>query len=281
MTDSDPCEPMFARKIPGCVDASGSLQAPYSVQNLVEILRSRIIGRPNQDRNSHIGSLYFNNGRCPLKGWLIRSPQNLKYILSSKIRSQRQLLNNKYCNVSKLLCLHNLEMASENQIMAAVLSQLSVTKLDFQRLADDIGLSNSEAARSRWRRLKAKLDDSVAAIPISSPSKASSKNSIDAACNERFADSDLVTLPSARKDIAEKNGNGKRARVADTDDIEDDDHHDTEKKDVGKDKRGRGRPRRAVVEKSKVIVPDDDYEEEGKEEGHAAVPSDGIVDDEE
>lgn len=68
-------------------------------------------------------------------------------------------------------------MASENQIMAAVLSQLSVTKVDFQRLADDIGLSNSEAARSRWRRLKVKLDDSVTATSISSPSKPSERNS--------------------------------------------------------------------------------------------------------
>ncbi|KAK0124046.1 hypothetical protein ONS95_009032 [Cadophora gregata] len=154
-------------------------------------------------------------------------------------------------------------MASENQVMAAVLSQLSVTKLDFQRLADDIGLSNSEAARSRWRRLKAKLDESVAAVPESSPRKAS------------------VTSPSPRKEAPEKNGNGKRVRVPDIDDIEDDYHKDMvekrEGKVVGKEKvkRGRGKPRRAVVEKSKVLVPDDDYEGDEQEEE----PIDDIVDD--
>ena len=100
-----------------------------------------------------------------------------------------------------------------------------------------------------------------------------------------FANSGLVTSPSARKDVAEKNGNGKRTRVADKDDIEDDDNHNTEKKGVVNDKRCRDRPRRAVVEKSKAIVLDDDYEEEleedEEEEQDLDVPQDKIVDDNE
>ncbi|KAH7389085.1 hypothetical protein BKA64DRAFT_645549 [Cadophora sp. MPI-SDFR-AT-0126] len=156
-----------------------------------------------------------------------------------------------------------LTMASENQIMATVLSELC-HQADFQRLAGDIGLSNSEAARSRWRRLKAKLDESVAGSPKNSPSKT------------------LATSPSPRKEAAEKNGNRKCERVADKDDIEDNDNHGLgekdEKKHTGKEKRGRGRPGRAVGVRRKILVPDEDYEDD-EEEGQSEILGDDITED--
>ncbi|KAH6711739.1 hypothetical protein BKA61DRAFT_658303 [Leptodontidium sp. MPI-SDFR-AT-0119] len=112
-------------------------------------------------------------------------------------------------------------MASENEIMPAVLRQLLVTKLDFQRLADDTGLSSAEAARSRWRRLKAKLEG--CASTDTSPSKTS------------------VTLPNLQRELVVKNGNGKRDRCMDKDEIGDDDTEKNEKSDIHQEKRGRGR----------------------------------------
>ncbi|XMA18292.1 hypothetical protein WAI453_011083 [Rhynchosporium graminicola] len=49
-------------------------------------------------------------------------------------------------------------MTSESAFMTAVLRQLLVTQLDFQRLSDDTDLSSAEAARSRSRRMKVKLE---------------------------------------------------------------------------------------------------------------------------
>ncbi|KAG4437408.1 hypothetical protein IFR05_007090 [Cadophora sp. M221] len=127
--------------------------------------------------------------------------------------------------------------------MAAVLRQLLVTKLDFQRLADDTGLSSAEAARSRWRRLKAKLEgcDST----DTSPSKTS------------------VTLPNLQRVPVVKNGNGKRAGCMDKDDMEDDNLENNEKSVVRQEKRRKGQPKRAVVGKvRKAAVREEDSEEE-------------------
>ncbi|KAL5315080.1 hypothetical protein ACEPPN_017731 [Leptodophora sp. 'Broadleaf-Isolate-01'] len=158
-------------------------------------------------------------------------------------------------------------MASENEIMAAVLRQLLVNKLDFQRLADDTGLSSAEAARSRWRRLKAKLEgcDST----DTSPSKTSGNSNLGLGFNEvveRFANATLVTLPNLQRELVVKNENGKRERCMDKNEIEDDDVEKKEKSDIHQEKRGRGRTKRTVVgTKRKAAVREEDGDEEACE----------------
>ncbi|TAQ87781.1 hypothetical protein B7494_g3884 [Chlorociboria aeruginascens] len=59
------------------------------------------------------------------------------------------------------------------KLLLAVVSQLEINKLDYDRLARDIGILSSEAARLRWFRLKSKLKQSAATTPNTGPSKPS------------------------------------------------------------------------------------------------------------
>lgn len=55
-------------------------------------------------------------------------------------------------------------MSSENEtLLLAVLSQLTVTKLDFALLATSIGSPTPGAAAKRWQRFQKKLKDSSSA----------------------------------------------------------------------------------------------------------------------
>ncbi|KAL2060024.1 hypothetical protein VTL71DRAFT_9846 [Oculimacula yallundae] len=139
-------------------------------------------------------------------------------------------------------------MTTENEFMAAVLRQLLVTKLDFQRLADDTELSSAEAARSRWRRMKAKLEgsrssDNRSVTPVKTP----------------------VSTPAPRKEPAKKNNVGGKRKdwVGKINDFEDDEVRDAEEKKVlPPAKRGRGRPKRVVAEEPKVVTPESDKDNE-------------------
>ncbi|TAQ87782.1 hypothetical protein B7494_g3883 [Chlorociboria aeruginascens] len=58
-------------------------------------------------------------------------------------------------------------MATSNEkLMAGVLKQVNVQKLDFEQLAADIGVPTAGAAAKRWSRFKVKLRESTGTSPI-------------------------------------------------------------------------------------------------------------------
>ncbi|CZT46782.1 uncharacterized protein RSE6_07270 [Rhynchosporium secalis] len=132
-------------------------------------------------------------------------------------------------------------MTSESAFMTAVLRQLLVTQLDFQRLSDDTDLSSAEAARSRWRRMKVKLETP------------------DSAGNS--AVKATATAPSLQELPAKKCGKKRRESVTKLNEGEGDGSNVEGRKAAPIAKRGRGRPRK-VLEKPEVLAKEADSAEE-------------------
>jgi hypothetical protein len=103
---------------------------------------------------------------------------------------------------------------ADRALMAAILTQIEVGKINFSKLAQDLNLPTKTAASMRWYRFKARLNDGVisatstpAKIPQSSTAAPSTTPNKSAKGN-RMNESPSKKRKRAGSDIGEKDDSG-------------------------------------------------------------------------